>query len=279
MNVIRRVTVGGVAPAAGTRGGRAGGTARGAPYTPTIEPTVGDVGADATELQAKVDQVARGGARAAVLGVNDGLVTNVCVILALAGASASASAVRLAGFASLIAGAFSMAAGEWVSVRSQVELFEGILAELRTLVTRNPKLVLDELVSRLEDAGLGRETAQRASTELPLDEDRFFAFTSRTVFGLNPEELGSPRVAAISSFALFSVGAFTPLLPWFFTADGTAVAISVLLTALFSLGVGAWVAYSGGRPLLFGAARQLLIVIAAAAVTYAIGAVFGTSVA
>lgn len=272
MNPIRRLTVGAEQPRG--RPGRPG-----EPFTPTIDATVRDAGADATELQAKVDQVSRGGARAAVLGVNDGLVTNVCVILALAGASASASGVRLAGFASLIAGAFSMAAGEWVSVRSQVELFEGILAELRTLVARNPRLVLDELVSRLQDAGFGRETAQRASTELPLDEDRFFAFTSRTVFGLNPDELGSPMTAAVTSFLLFSVGAFTPLLPWFFTEGGAAVAISVALTAVFSLGVGAWVAYSGGKPLPYGAVRQLVIVTAAAAVTYAIGALFGTSVA
>jgi VIT1/CCC1 family predicted Fe2+/Mn2+ transporter len=240
---------------------------------------VQDARSDAAELQAKADQVARGGARAAVLGVNDGLVTNVCVILALAGASADASAVRLAGFASLIAGAFSMAAGEWVSVRSQVELFQGILEQLRRLVRRNPKLVLDELVGHLEDAGFGRETAQRASTELPLNEEQFFTFTSRTVFGVNPDELGSPLVAAGSSFLLFSVGAFAPLVPWFFTSGGAAVSLSVALTGASSLVVGAWVAASGGRSLLLGAARQLGIVIAAAAVTYAIGALFGTSVA
>ncbi len=250
--------------------------------TPLVEPIaarVGDGDADARELRVKADQVARGGARAAVLGVNDGLVTNVCVILALAGASASASSVRLAGFASLIAGAFSMAAGEWVSVRSQVELYEGILDQLRRLVSRNPKLVLDQLVDHLEDAGFGRSTAQRASTELPLDGDRFFAFTARSVFGLNPDELGSPRVAAGSSFLLFAVGAFTPLVPWFVTSGNAATGASVVLTAVFSLAVGAWVASSGGRPLLFGALRQLGIVTAAAAVTYAIGALFGTAVA
>lgn len=284
MNPIRRLTAAPLHPtgaAALTANGRAaaGTGASGRPFTPPIEPTVSDAKADAAELQAKVEQVSRGGARAAVLGVNDGLVTNVCVILALAGASAGVSAVRLAGFASLIAGAFSMAAGEWVSVRSQVELFEGILAELRRLVTRNPKLVLDALVDHLEDAGFGHQTAQRASTELPLDEEKFFAFTARTVFGLNPDELGSPATAAVTSFLLFSVGAFTPLLPWFVASGAAAVTASVVLTALFSLAVGAWVARSGGRPLLFGALRQLLIVAAAAGVTYAIGALFGTSVA
>ncbi len=158
-----------------------------------IEPRVADAAADAAALRARVAQVARGGARAAVLGVNDGLVTNVCLILAVAGADASPSGVRLAGFASLIAGAFSMAAGEWVSVRSQVELVQGLFDELRRLSTRNPKLVLDELTDHLVDTGFGRETAMIASTELPLDEPRFLRFTARTIFGVDPD---SGRLAA-----------------------------------------------------------------------------------
>ena len=89
--------------------------------------------------------MSRGGARAAVLAVNDGLISNLCLILGVAGASASQGSIRLAGFASLIAGAFSMAAGEWVSVRSQVELYGGVLREMRGLLQRNPKVVLDEL--------------------------------------------------------------------------------------------------------------------------------------
>ena len=139
---------------------------------------------DAMALEARINQVVRGAARAAVLGVNDGLVSNVCLILAVAGAEASRSAVRLAGFASLIAGALSMAAGEWISVRSQVELFEGILGRLRGLVRRDPELILDQLTDRLEAAGIARDTAQRASTELPLDEPRFLRFCANTLFGL-----------------------------------------------------------------------------------------------
>jgi hypothetical protein len=157
-------------------------TGRGAP----------DSASDAAELSQRIAAVAKGGARAAVLGVNDGLVTNVCLILAVAGASASAADVRLAGFASLVAGALSMAAGEWVSVRSQVELYMGLLAEVRRLVDRNPKFILDQLSERLEDAGFGRATAQTAAAELPLDEGRFLDFTARTMFGINPSELGSP---------------------------------------------------------------------------------------
>jgi VIT1/CCC1 family predicted Fe2+/Mn2+ transporter len=250
-----------------------------APYVEHIEPRVVDSAADAAELQARVDTVARGGASAAVLGVNDGLVTNVSLILAVAGASATAGSVRLAGFASLVAGAFSMAAGEWVSVRSQVELFHGILDELRSLVRRNPKLVLQRVSERLVDAGFATDTAQRATTELPLRESRFFDFAARTVFGVNPDELGSPAVAAISSLALFAAGAAVPLAPWFFVDGGAAVTASVVATALASMVVGGWISRSSGRPMWIGASRQLAIVVVTSAVTFAIGKLFGTVVA
>lgn len=250
----------------------------GRPLTAAIEPQVADSERDAAELRSRVATVARGGARAAVLGVNDGLVTNVCVVLALAGASASRGAVRTAAFASLIAGAFSMAAGEWVSVRSQVELYHGILSELRSLVQRNPRLVLDELTGKLVESGFARDTAQRAAAELPLDESKFLDFSARTVFGFNPAELGSPMTAALGSLVLFTAGAAVPLIPWFITAGRTATIASVVATATAGLIVGGWISRSAGRPMARGAFRQLLIVVAAAGVTYAIGALFGTAV-
>lgn len=259
--------------------GDAGPGRRSRPYVVPAAPTVEDDAADAAELAAKAESVNRGGARAAVLGVNDGLVTNVCLILAVAGADATPGSVRLAGFASLIAGACSMAAGEWVSVRSQVELYQGVLDELRTLLRRNPRLVLGQLTDRLVDWGIGDDTARRAATELPLDEDRFLDFSARAVFGVNPDELGSPAVAATSSLVLFSGGALVPLLPWFFVDGSAAIVASVVLTAIASFGVGAWVSRSAGRPLLPGGIRQLLIAVAAAAVTYLIGTIFGTAVA
>jgi vacuolar iron transporter family protein len=249
------------------------------PYATPSEPRAADPSSDAQRLRARADTVTRGAARAAVLGVNDGLVTNLCLILAVAGASATQSSVRLAGCASLLAGAFSMAAGEWVSVRSQVELYEGILDELRALLRRNPKLVLDELTDKLVTAGLSIDTARAASTELPLDQRRFFDFTARTVFGLNPDELGSPVTAALSSLALFSVGAVVPLLPWFVTSGGAAVVASVIATGVAGFAVGAWISRSAGRSATRGGSRQLAIIVAAAAVTYTIGAVFGTAVA
>lgn len=249
-----------------------------APYTPTIDARVRDGAADAVQLKAKADQVAKGGARAAVLGVNDGLVSNLCLILGVAGASSSASAVRIAGLASLVAGAFSMAAGEWISVRSQVELFQGVLAELRKLTERNPKLILDTLADHLTAVGMESSTARQVTTELPLNEQSFFTFTARTVFGLNPDELGSPRTAAISSLGLFGVGAIVPLAPWFVTSGGLASALSVLFTGLASLVVGAWVGRSSGGSQTKSALRQLLIVVVVAAVTYAIGKLVGTAI-
>jgi len=257
----------------------------GRPGRPAARPTVIPIEphpvaseADAAQLAARVAQVSRGAVRAAVLGVNDGLVTNVCLILAVAGANASRSSVRLAGFASLVAGALSMAAGEWVSVRSQVELYQALIGQLRGLVARNPKLVLDEMSTHLEAAGFGRETARTASAELPLDEPRFMRFAATTLFGINPDELGSPLTAAGASMLWFATGALVPLLPWFFIGRPLAVWLSVVLTGAASLLVGGVVGRSGERGVVLGAVRQLLIVVAAAAVTYGIGHLFGTTV-
>ena len=247
-------------------------------FTERAAPRVEDAALDAAQLAARVTAVSRGAARAAVLGINDGLVTNLCLILAVAGADIGATEVRIAGLASLIAGAFSMAAGEWISVRSQVELYEGIVAEIRLLARRNPRLVLDELTTRLVDTGLATDTAQRVATELPLDDQRFIDFSARNVFGFDTEQLGSPITAAVSSLGLFAIGAVIPLAPWFFTEGTPAIIASVIATALASVVVGAWVSRSGQRPVVHGAVRQLAIVVVVAAVTYAIGKLFGTTV-
>jgi VIT1/CCC1 family predicted Fe2+/Mn2+ transporter len=237
-----------------------------------------DPAQDAAELAAQVTRVARGGARAAVLGINDGLVTNVCLILGLAGAHSSATAVRLAGFASLLAGALSMAAGEWVSVRSQSELYAGLLPGVRQLVSRNPRLMLDQLSSHLEAVGFGRATAQTAAAELALDEERFLAFTAQMVFGISPGGLGSPLTAATTSLAYFAAGALVPLAPWFFTHGALAEGLSIGLTAIASVIVGGIIARLSDRPIALGALRQLGIVVAAAAITFGIGRLVGSTV-
>lgn len=220
----------------------------------------------------------RGGARAAVLGVNDGLVSILCIVLGVAAAGGEAQAVLLAGFAGLIAGAISMAAGEWISVKAQVELFEGILADLKALVKKDRPLLQSNLAHTYSVTGLSHKTADKAAAEVGADDKHLFTVYASQVMGLNPDELGSPWVAAASSFALFTLGALAPLAPWFFGSGGLALSLSVVFTALGGLIVGGYVAQSSGKNIIYGAARQLFIVVLAAAVTYGVGLVFGTTV-
>lgn len=229
-------------------------------------------------LAARAAQVQRGGARAAVLGVNDGLVSTLCIVLGVAAAGADQSAVLLAGFAGLIAGSISMAAGEWISVKAQVELFEGVLNDLKKMI-RSDKAVLEEtLTDHLVEDGYSAKTAKAATKELVADKGRFFETYAERVIGVNPDELGSPWVAAGSSFALFTLGALAPLAPWFFAGGATAMIWSVVLTAIGGLVAGGYVANSSGRSISYGAIRQFLIVVLASVVTYGVGVLFGVTV-
>ena len=152
-------------------------------------------------------------------------------------------------------------------------------SELRRLIARNPKLVLGELTTQLVEDGFANDTAAQVSTELPLDEDRFLNFTARTVFGVNPDELGSPLTAATNSLVLFAVGALIPLAPWFFTSGAAAVGTSVVLTAACQP-VHRRARQQVERQLdVRRRARQLAIVALASAITYGIGALFGTAIA
>lgn len=231
---------------------------------------------DSMILSKRAAQVQRGGARAAVLGVNDGLVSTLCIVLGVAAAGADQSTVFLAGFAGLIAGSISMAAGEWISVKAQVELFEGVLNDLKKMIRKDKALLEDNLTTHLIEDGYSQKTAVAATKELSVDKERFFGTYSEQVIGLNPDELGSPWVAAVSSLALFTLGALAPLAPWLFADGATAIIWSLVLTSLGGLIAGGYVAYTSGKSLPFGAARQFLIIVFASAVTFGIGLVFGT---
>ena len=217
--------------------------------------------------------VQRGTARAAVLGVSDGLVTNVSLILGISAADASPAFVRLAGFASLAAGAFSMAVGEYVSMRAQVELLERLLVEEAEKLRQDPEGVRAELEQFIERAGVSRKTAHEAARQLSRDKKHALGTYARSI-GLNPEELGSPWAAAISSLVTFAGGALVPLVPWFFRSGFTAQAASLALAAVASFGIGALLARFSRRPLLWPALRQLFIVAIAAAATVAVGRIF-----
>lgn len=231
-----------------------------------------------SSLERRALQVQRGGARAAVLGVNDGLVSVLCIVIGVAAAGTDAKHVLLAGFAGLIAGAISMAAGEWISVKAQVELFEGVLADVKQAVRDNREVLTKDLAKSLEKSGIDAKTALHAAKDVARSDDKLTTMYSAEVIGINDEELGSPWVAAWSSFALFTAGAIAPLAPWVLGMEGLAgIMVAVLLTSVGALFVGGYAANSSGKNIGFGAVRQLLIVIFAALVTYGIGHIFGVA--
>jgi VIT1/CCC1 family predicted Fe2+/Mn2+ transporter len=218
-------------------------------------------------------EVQRGTARAAVLGVSDGLVTNVSLILGVAAAEASPAVVRLAGLASLVAGACSMAVGEYVSMRAQVELLEGLLMEEARRLRDNPELARAELEQFIVRAGVSPRTARQASRELARDPAHALSTYARSM-GLNPDELGSPWAAAFSSLLTFAGGALVPLVPWFFASGRTAQLASLLLAGAASLGIGAILARLSGRRWPWPAFRQLLVIGIAAGATVLVGRLF-----
>lgn len=231
-------------------------------------------------LAERAAQVQRGAARAAVLGVNDGLVSVLCLVIAVAAAGADARAVLIAGFAGLLAGAISMAAGEWISVKAQVELFENVLADLKNIVEKDQELLEENLTKNLEAHGIDSKTASLAVADVSRNDDEFVSMYSSQVIGINEDELGSPWVAAGSSFILFALGSIPPLLPWMIGLHGMAgIGLAVLLTGVGSLFVGGYTARSSGKSIVYGAIRQLLIVVFASVVTYGIGHVFGVATA
>lgn len=234
---------------------------------------------DSELLARRATQVQKGAARAAVLGVNDGLVSTVCLVLGVAAATGgSQHAVLVAGFAGLVAGAFSMAAGEWISVKAQVDLFEGILSDLKKLVNRDLPLLRDNLENKFIASGMSIKNASLAARDVAKKDTHFAEQYAVQVLGVNPEELGSPWQAGFSSFALFTLGSLVALSPWFFVGSQLAVILSVIFTGVLSLGVGMYIAKSSGKRIFFGAFRQFLIVVAASVVTYGIGHVFGIAI-
>src|SRR4051812_7028296 len=160
----------------------------------------------------------RGTARAAVFGVSDGLVSNVSLILGVAGANPAAGIVRLAGLAGLIAGAVSMAAGEYVSMRAQTELLERELDMERIELRRNPAVETVELSQIYASRGIDPDRARELAEDIMSDPDRALEAHAREELGINPQSLGAPVGAAVSSFLAFAAGALLPLLPWFFAS-------------------------------------------------------------
>ena len=218
-----------------------------------------------------------GNLRAAVFGVNDGLISNASLIMGIAGATADNATILLAGAAGLIAGAFSMAAGEYVSVRSQREMYEYQIELEREELDHYPDEEAEELALIYEARGLPRDEATRMAKSLIADPTRALQALAREELGLNPDELGSPWGAALFSFVSFGAGASIPLLPFLLASGPTSLLVAVALTAVALFGVGAALSLFTGRSALASGARMLAIGVAAGGVTYLIGKWLGVT--
>jgi VIT1/CCC1 family predicted Fe2+/Mn2+ transporter len=222
--------------------------------------------------------VQTGGLRAAVFGVSDGLVSNVGLILGVAGADTSASVVRLAGLAGLISGAVSMAAGEYNSMRVQRELFERELEMERRELHRNPHVETVELTQIYQSRGIDPDQARVMAQAVMRDPEQALEVHAREELGIAPGSLGSPLLAAASSLAAFGVGAMVPLAPWFFGAGTAAVLTSLALAIVAAIGVGWATARLTFRSRTRTIVRQVLFTVIPAGITYALGSVIGVSV-
>jgi VIT1/CCC1 family predicted Fe2+/Mn2+ transporter len=231
------------------------------------------------EVGARHRSALGGGLRAAVFGVNDGLVSNVSLVLGVAGAGAGSGYVLTAGLAGLLAGALSMAAGEYVSVRSQREMYEYQIALEREELAEYPDEEAEELALIYQARGVALGQAREVSQALLANPQAALDVLAREELGLNPDDLGSPWQAAWSSFVAFALGAAVPLLPFlcrFTGTEATAGAVAVTLVALFAVGLG--LSLFTGRDAVRSAVRMVLIGGGAGAVSFLVGHAVGVAI-
>jgi len=222
--------------------------------------------------------VTGGWLRPAVFGAMDGLVSNLALIAGVAGGTRDASdskAVVVAGLAGLAAGAFSMAAGEFTSVASQSELAEQEIAKERREIIANPKAEERELVEMYVEKGIDRRVAEEMAEQVHQDVENAVSVHAREEFGVDPHDLASPWLAAISSFLAFAIGALVPVLPYLLGAGSLIPGLVVTLVALFAC--GAMVTRLTARHWWYGGLRQMLLGGVAAGLTYVFGVMVGSS--
>jgi VIT1/CCC1 family predicted Fe2+/Mn2+ transporter len=221
---------------------------------------------------------AGGRLRAAIFGINDGLVTNASLVVGVAAAEPGRQVVVLAGIAGLVAGAFSMAAGEYISMTVQREMFESQIALERRELEDDPEGERHEVAVIFRAKGLNVEDADRIAESVMAEPEVALDLMAREELGLNPDDLGSPLGAAISSFVAFAAGAAVPLVPYILFGGITAMLASLALAGLVMMGVGGLTARLSHRSLIFGAVRALLIGAVATGVTYVVGRIVGVAV-
>lgn len=224
------------------------------------------------EIHHQHRDVSGGWLRPTVFGMMDGLVSNFALIAGIAGASSSSSEIALAGWAGLVGGAFSMAAGEYISVQSQNESTEAELEVERHELAHNAEAELAELAQMYVERGVERELAEQVARQLSRDPHQALIIHAQEELGVDPTQLPSPVTAAGSSFAAFCLGALLPLLPYVLGAKSLIISAVVAVIALFGAGVAA--SRFTSRSWWYSGARQLAFGMMAAAVTYGVGSVF-----
>lgn len=212
-----------------------------------------------------------------MFGLSDGLVSNVSLVLGVAGASPGNAFIRLAGLAGLLGGAFSMAAGEYVSMRAQRELLQRELEIERREISRRPVAEHRELALIYQRRGITPEMASELASKMMATPELALETHAREELGISTMSLGSPWQAAVSSFVAFAIGALVPLLPFLFMHSSSATVVAIVAAAVASLGIGAALSYFTGRSWQWSAARQLFVCAAAGAATYGIGKLIGVT--
>jgi VIT1/CCC1 family predicted Fe2+/Mn2+ transporter len=234
---------------------------------------------DRPELHGGHRAVSGGLARAAVFGINDGLVSNVSLILGFAGSGVDSSVVRLAGLAGAIAGGISMAAGEWISVSAQNEMVEREVSVERRELARNTAAETAELAAMYEDHGIAPATARAAAEDVMASPETALRVHAREELGVDPHDLPSAFQAAAISLVCFLFGALLPVIPWFTGASGFApAAVSLSIGVVAAAFVGAAIGRFAERSIPKSIIRQVVIVLVACAVTYSIGELVGVNV-
>jgi VIT1/CCC1 family predicted Fe2+/Mn2+ transporter len=244
-----------------------------------LKRATGVAGSELARVEGRHRNVGGNALRAAVLGANDGLCSNLALVMGVAGAAQSSQLILVTGLAGLVAGACSMALGEWISVTSSRELAERELRVERDELVAAPEEEREELQLIYEAKGLPKDEAEQLSQRLLTDPGAALDVLAREELGLDPDGLGgSAKVAAITSFVLFAFGALIPVLPFLITSGTPAVLASVAFSGLALFGIGAAITIFTGRSVWASGGRQLALGLAAAALTYGLGRLLGVAV-
>ena len=215
--------------------------------------------------------------RAGVLGFNDGLLSNLSLVMGVAGATSDSTFIVIAGISGLLAGAFSMAAGEYVSVRAQRDVYEREIEVERAELEEVPREEMQELALIYQRKGFTRQEARAVAERIVANPEVALETLAREELGLDPDQLGYPWIAAISSFMAFGLGAMIPLLPNLFASGILALGLTIAVSGTATFGIGALLGTITGKNLLWGGVRMLLVGAAAASMTYGIGTAIGVS--